>query len=50
MELNSKAVEVTNVERTEVVVEGIVEEGIIDSEVDGWRADSDRGRACCCSG
>lgn len=33
MELDRKAVEVSNVQRTEVMVESVVEESIIDGEV-----------------
>jgi hypothetical protein len=36
MEVNSKPVEMTDVQWTEIGVEGIVEERVIDSEVD-WR-------------
>ena len=37
MELHGESVEVTDMQRPEVVVESIVQEGIIDREVDRWR-------------
>jgi hypothetical protein len=36
VELNGKAVQVTNVQRAKVMVKGVVEEGIIDGKV-AWR-------------
>jgi hypothetical protein len=36
MELQSKSVEMTDMERTKVMVEGIIEESIIDGEVARW--------------
>jgi len=38
MELDSKAVQVTDVQRTEVMVESVIKERIVDSKVAGLRS------------
>jgi hypothetical protein len=49
MELHSESVEVANVQRSKVMVEGIVEERVIDREVDGrCSRGSNRGRTLLC--
>lgn len=53
MELHSESVQVANVERSKVMVEGIVEERVVDREVDGRSSrGSNRSRTllCCTTG
>lgn len=38
MELNGEAVQVTDVERTKVMVKSVVKKGIVDGEVAGLRS------------
>lgn len=46
MKLDSEAVEMADVERAEVGMEGVVQKAAVDGEVDGWRVRlGRRGRA-----
>ena len=43
MKLYGEAIQVTDMQRAEIVVEGVVQKGVIDCEVDGWGSYDDRG-------
>lgn len=43
MQLDSEAVQMTNVERAEIAVESVVQQGLVDAEVNRWERLSARG-------